>query len=153
LPYKLSVAADSVSRMIARFYLGETGLGMPEWRLLAAVGRHGVLSPTMAGEQTAMDKVKVSRAAASLAGRGLLRQSQDPNDGRGRLLRLTRKGTGVYAGIAPMAEEIDKAISSCLTRSEKTVLHKALGKLIEHTADLMSGRAGGFAEEAEVQSD
>lgn len=153
LPYRLSVAADSVSRMIARLHLGETGLGMPEWRLLAAVGRHGVLSPTLAGEQTSMDKVKVSRAAASLAGRGLLRQSQDPNDGRGRLLRLTRKGATVYANIAPMAEEIDQAISSCLTRSERTVLQKALVKLIEHTSGLLNGRTAGFAGGADFQTD
>ena len=39
---------------------------MSEWRLLAAVGRFGILSPTAAGELTAMDKVKVSRASASL---------------------------------------------------------------------------------------
>src|ERR1700748_3038499 len=96
LPYRLSVASENVSRLMARRYLDEVGLGIPEWRLLAAVGRHGVLSPTSAGEHTSMDKVKVSRAAASLSGRGLLKQSQDPNDGRGRLLRLTRKGTTIY---------------------------------------------------------
>ena len=52
--------------------------------LLAAVGRQGVMSPTEAVDRTAMDKVKVSRAAASLVSRGLLRQSRDPEDGRGR---------------------------------------------------------------------
>ncbi len=51
LPYGLSVASDGVSRMIARHYLGQFGLGMPEWRLLAVVGRHGVLSPTEAGDR------------------------------------------------------------------------------------------------------
>ena len=59
------------------------------WR---SSGRFGTLSPSAVGEATAMDKVKVSRAAASLVARGLLRQTQDPHDGRGRLLRLTRKG-------------------------------------------------------------
>ena len=67
LPFRLSVAAESVSRLIAKQYLAQTGLSMPEWRLLAAVGRFGVLSPTVAGERTAMDKVKISRAASALA--------------------------------------------------------------------------------------
>jgi DNA-binding MarR family transcriptional regulator len=134
--------------MIVRHHLGQSGLGMPEWRLLAAVGRHGVLSPTSAGEETSMDKVKVSRAAASLVGRGLLRQSQDPDDGRGRLLRLTRKGTTIYSGIAPMAEEIEQSLSACLTRAERTVLHKALGKLIEHARNLMNGQTADLADEA-----
>ena len=39
--------------------------------MLAIVGRFGTLSPSAVGEWTAMDKVKVSRAAASLVARGL----------------------------------------------------------------------------------
>jgi DNA-binding MarR family transcriptional regulator len=137
LPYGLSVASDGVSRMIARRYLGQFGLGMPEWRLLAVVGRHGVLSPTEAGDRTSMDKVKVSRAAASLVGRGLLRQSRDPDDGRGRLMRLTRKGMTVYTSIAPTGEQIEKTLSACMTRSEWLALHKTLAKLINHTHSLL----------------
>ena len=132
MPYRLSVAAETVSQLISRQHLVHSGLAMPEWRLLAAVGRHGVLSPTSAGEKTSMDKVKVSRAAASLIARGLLRQTQDPDDGRGRLLRLTRKGTTAYAGIAPTAQEIDSVLTPGLTKTEWATLHKALLKLSEH---------------------
>ena len=66
LPYKLSVAANRVSRLFARRYFEAYGLSIPEWRVLAMVGRFGTLSPSAVGEWTAMDKVKVSRAAASL---------------------------------------------------------------------------------------
>ncbi len=138
LPFRLSVASDGVSRMIARRHLAASGLGMSEWRLLAVVGRHGVLSPTAAGDCTSMDKVKVSRAAASLVGQGFLRQARDPDDGRGRLLRLTRKGSAAYAGIAPTGQQIEQTLSSCMTRSEWIALHKALGKLIDHTRGLLS---------------
>ena len=142
LPYRLSVAAESISHLIARQHLAQSGLAMPEWRLLAAVGRYGVLSPTVAGERTAMDKVKVSRAAASLMARGLLRQTQDPDDGRGRLLRLTRKGATVYAGVAPTAQAIEAALAPGLTKAEWTTLHRALGKLSEHArAVLESGES------------
>jgi DNA-binding MarR family transcriptional regulator len=132
LPYRLAVAAESVSRLIARQHLVRFGLGMPEWRLMAAVGRFGVLSPTAAGDRTAMDKVKVSRAAASLMGRGLLRQAQDPKDGRGRLLRLTRKGTTLYADIGPTAKAINSVLIAGLSKTEWNALHRSLGKLSEH---------------------
>jgi len=138
LPYRLSVAAETVSHLITRFYLAQSGLAMPEWRLLAAVGRNSVLSPTAAGEHTSMDKVKVSRAAASLVSRGLLRQSQDPDDGRGRLLRLTRKGATVYAGVGPAARDIEAALAPGLTKAEWNTLHKALGKLSEHARSVMA---------------
>src|SRR5580704_5347778 len=96
LPYRLSVAANSVSRLFARRYFEAFGLSIPEWRVLAVVGRFDSLSPSTVSEWTAMDKVKVSRAAASLVARGLVRQTQDPRDGRARLLRLTRRGAAVH---------------------------------------------------------
>jgi DNA-binding MarR family transcriptional regulator len=146
LPYRLAVAADSVARLIARRHLERSGLGMAEWRLLAAVGRFGVLSPTAAGEQTAMDKVKVSRAAAGLMASGLLRQAQDPNDGRGRLLRLTRKGTTAYAGVAPTASAIEAALMAGLSKTEWAALHRSLGKLSDHAQSLLDGAAGSGSE-------
>ena len=138
LPYRLAVASEAVSRLIARQYLGASGLGIPEWRLLAAVGRFTVLSPTAAGDRTSMDKVKVSRAAASLVARGLLRQSQDPEDGRGRLLRLTRKGATTYASIKPMAREIETILAAGLSRTEWNALQKALAKLVDHTQTILA---------------
>jgi DNA-binding MarR family transcriptional regulator len=137
LPYRLAVAAESVSRLIARQHLSKSGLGMSEWRLLAAVGRFGVLSPTAAGEHTAMDKVKVSRAAASLVADGLLRQAQDPSDGRGRLLRLTRRGAALYADVAPTAAEIEDSLMGGLAKTEWRALHRALGKLSDHAQALL----------------
>lgn len=146
LPYRLSVAADAVSRFIARQDLAKWGLGMAEWRLLAAVGRFGVLSPTAAGERTAMDKVKVSRASASLVSGGLMRQSQDPADGRGRLLRLTRRGTALYEDIAPTGKEIEETLMGGLNRTEWRALHRALGKLSEHARSLMNGAEDGGSD-------
>jgi DNA-binding MarR family transcriptional regulator len=132
LPYRLSVAANRVSRLCARRYSDSHGLSIPEWRVLAMVGRFGTLSPSAVGEWTAMDKVKVSRAAASLVARGMLRQAQDPQDGRGRLLRLTRKGTSVYDSMVPLACELEGQLSEGMSRSEWSSLLKALEKLSAH---------------------
>jgi DNA-binding MarR family transcriptional regulator len=137
LPYRLSVAAENVSRLIIRDHLADSGLTMAEWRLVAAVGRFGVISPTAAGAYAAMDKVKVSRAAASLVAQGLLRQTQDPEDGRGRLLRLTRKGSAVYAAVVPTAGAIEATLMESLTRTERSVLHKALAKLSAHATAIL----------------
>jgi DNA-binding MarR family transcriptional regulator len=142
LPHRLAVAADAVSRLITRQHLVKSGLAMPEWRLLAAVGRFGVLSPTAAGERTAMDKVKVSRAATSLVARALMRQAKDPDDGRGRLLRLTRKGSVLYANVASTAGGIELALMAGLTKTEWTALHKTLGKLSDHARTVLDNTEG-----------
>jgi DNA-binding MarR family transcriptional regulator len=136
LPYRLSVAANRVSRLFARRYAESYGLSIPEWRVLAIVGRFETLSPSAVGEWSAMDKVKVSRAAASLVARGLLKQTQDPEDGRGRLLRLTRKGTTVYEGMVPLACQLEGHLAEGLSRAEWSALLKALDKLGAHAKEL-----------------
>jgi DNA-binding MarR family transcriptional regulator len=145
LPYQLSVTASRVSRLFAKRYADEFGLSISEWRVLAVVGRFGTASPSMVSEWAAMDKVKVSRAAATLVARGLLKQTQDPADGRARLLRLTRKGTTVHQGAIPLARELEAQLSEGLTRSEWSGLQKALLRLTSHV-DAM-GVPGGDLED------
>src|SRR5689334_23751882 len=139
LPYQLSVTASSVSRLFAKRYADEYGLSIPEWRVLAVVGRFGTASPSMVSEWAAMDKVKVSRAAATLVARGLLKQTQDPSDGRARLLRLTRKGVTMYQGAVPLALEIETDLAKGLSRAEWSALQKSLLRLTQHVEGLGGG--------------
>jgi len=135
LPYRLSVAANRVSRLFAQRYAEAYGLSIPEWRVLAVLGQFATLSPSSVGESTAMDKVKVSRAAANLVARGLLRQTQDPRDGRGRLLRLTRKGAAIYQGMVALARELEDVLAEGVSRTEWSTLLKALDKLSAHAQE------------------
>lgn len=136
LPYRLSVAANRVSRLLASGYSEHFGLSIPEWRVLATIGRFGTLSPSAVGEWTAMDKVKVSRAAAALVARGLVRQSPDPKDGRGRLLRLTRRGVSVHKSVVPLAQELEATLAEGLSRTEWAALNRALVRLDRHVAEI-----------------
>jgi DNA-binding MarR family transcriptional regulator len=129
LPYKIGVVLDSVSRVFAERYLGSANLTIPEWRALAVIAESGSLSPTAIGHRTTMDKVKVSRATQSLVTKGLLLQSPDPADGRGRLLRLTRKGAATHARMVPIATGVEAEVFSNLTRAETAALDKILTKL------------------------
>ncbi len=52
-------------------------------------------------------------------------------------MRLTRKGVTAYSGIAPTGQQIEKALSACMTRSEWLALQKTLTKLINHTHTLL----------------
>jgi DNA-binding MarR family transcriptional regulator len=132
LPYQLSVAANRISRLFAQRYCGAFGLTIPEWRVLATIARFGAVSPTAVGEWTAMDKVKVSRAAAGLVERGLIRQSPDPKDGRGRLLRMTRKGETVHQGVVPLARALEASLAQGLGHAQWATLSRALVRLNAH---------------------
>ena len=146
LPYRLSVTSHRVARLFAAQYATQFGLTIPEWRVLAVIGRFGTCSPTAVGEFAAMDKVKVSRAAAALVAKGLLRQNQDPNDGRGRLLTMTRKGLTVHTNVVPLARGIEATLADGLTKTEWAALHKALRKLSVHVGDLAGPDIGDTAD-------
>ena len=60
LPYRLSVAANEVSRLVARAYEDRFSITVPQWRILANLAEHGPSTPLEIGRYTVMDKVTVS---------------------------------------------------------------------------------------------
>ena len=66
LPYKLAIVSHTVSSLVARVYDKRFGLTIPEWRVIAIVGRFPGLSAVEVAERTMMDKVAVSRAVTKL---------------------------------------------------------------------------------------
>jgi DNA-binding MarR family transcriptional regulator len=136
LPYQLSIAANRVSRLFARRFAEEYDLTIPEWRVLVVIGRYESISPSTVSEHTSMDKVKVSRAAATLVARGLVKQTQDATDGRARILRLTRKGQTVHRGLAPLARDMERQVAEGMSRSDWAALRQALGRINTHLRNL-----------------
>lgn len=103
LPYRLSVAANAVSRHIARAYEHQFGLKNPQWRLLAVLADEGPMTPQMLCGRTVMDKVTVMRAAQGLLRRRLVRRLANPQDGRSHRLLITADGKRLYLRIVPLA--------------------------------------------------
>ncbi|MCW3476536.1 MarR family winged helix-turn-helix transcriptional regulator [Limobrevibacterium gyesilva] len=136
LPYELSVAANRASRLFARRYSEAFGLSIAEWRVMAMVGRFGTISPGAVAERAEMDKVKVSRAVASLVAAGLAEQGPDPQDGRARLLRLTRKGRHMHQDIVPLARTLEAQLAAGLSADEWAALRNCLRKLYAHVRRL-----------------
>src|SRR6266404_7449262 len=96
LPYRLSVLTNRISTAIARVYVRRFGLGIPEWRVMAVLGRFGAMSANAVCERTAMDKVRVSRAVARLIAGGRLARQIDAVDRRRSVLALTATGQEIY---------------------------------------------------------
>ena len=144
LPHKLAVVADHISRVFAENMNELHNLTIPEWRVLVIVAGSAPVSPSTVGQRAAMDKVKVSRATQGLIARGLLRQNQDPRDGRGRLLRLTRKGTNLYGASLPVAETLSANVFDDLSLSDTVALSRLLTKIMTRIeiTDQTGGAAG-----------
>ena len=135
LPYRLSVAANRVSRLFASRYGAEFGLSIPEWRVMAVLGRFGALPAREIAIHTAMDKVKVSRAVALLLRRKLVGRRADRADARLQWLELTPAGARMHAAIVPIARALESEVLEGFGAGEVTVLRRALARLAERLGD------------------
>src|ERR1700761_1758598 len=103
LPYRLSILSNRASDAIARHYSDRFGLSVPEWRIIAVLGQSPGMSAREVAARTAMDKVQVSRAVASLVDARRVKRDEDRVDGRVTRLSLTPKGRAIYDDVVPLA--------------------------------------------------
>lgn len=129
VPYKLSVLSNRVSDAIARHYSERFGLSIPEWRVMAVLGQTPGLSARDVAARTAMDKVQVSRAVASLLHAKRIARAGDDNDGRVTRLSLTRQGTAIYGEIVPLALHLEAVFLAALSPTERASLATLMEKL------------------------
>jgi len=129
LPYRLSVASNKASGLIARAYQARFGLTIWEWRVVAVLGSGHAMTAQAICEATAMDKVTVSRALRALNERSLVRRRTSPQDKRASLVSLTPDGQAVYEEIAPLALEWERSLLEGFSDEEKAVLGELLERL------------------------
>lgn len=129
LPYRLSVLSNIVSGRIAKSYERQFQLTIPEWRVMAVLGRFPGLTAAEVTERTAMDKVQVSRAVARLKQTARIEQRAVEGDRRARHLFLTEQGHEVYAKIVPMARDYEWRVTKDFSAAERAQLERLLDKL------------------------
>ena len=129
LPYRLSVLSNRISQEIARLYADRFELNVTEWRLLAVLGRYPDLTATELVDRTAMDKVAVSRAVASLVADGRLTRKVDGEDRRRTRLRLSTKGYRIYDEVAPLALAYQQKLLCELGADDRMQLEALLSRL------------------------
>ena len=131
LPYRLAILSHSVSRSIASIYEQRFSVSIPEWRVIAIVGRFPDLSAVEVAERTVMDKVAVSRAVTKLIKVGVIDRKFADADRRRSILNLSSKGREVHDEIAPLALQMEADLLEDLTADEIAVLDTVIDKLYE----------------------
>jgi DNA-binding MarR family transcriptional regulator len=136
LPYRLSVLSNTVSSAIAAAYFANFGLSIPEWRVMAILAANPGLSAAEVTARTAMDKVAVSRAVATLLAAGRLRRTTVPADRRRTHLALTPGGAGVYSRVVPMALEYERRLLAPLSKRDRATLDRIVRELLGRAVEL-----------------
>ncbi len=136
LPYRLSILSNRVSRAIAKRYAKTFDLTIPEWRIIAVLGRRPGLTAKEVTEATEMDKVAVSRAVARLVAARRVAARADREDARRQLLALTPQGESVHARIAPIALASEQRLLAALDGRERAQLDVLLDRLLGAAKEL-----------------
>ena len=130
LPYRLSILTNTVSASIAVAYAERFDLTIPEWRVMAVVGREPGLSAIEVAERTMMDKVAVSRAVARLLKAGRLERQFADQDRRRSILTLSDDGNRVHANVAALALDYEARLLAGLDHEDIERLSALLEKLL-----------------------
>lgn len=129
LPYRLAILSHSVSNSIASVYEKRFGLSIPEWRVIAIVGRFPGLSAVEVAERTVMDKVAVSRAVSKLIKNGRIDRQFADADRRRSILNLSEKGRQLHDEVAPLALQMEADLLEGLTDDDIEFLDRVIDKL------------------------
>ena len=131
LPYRLSVLSNRISGAIAGEYSQRFALGVTEWRVMAVLGRYPDLSAGEVAQRTAMDKVAVSRAVASLLEAGRIERDVHDGDRRRSILRLSPAGRAIHDQVAPLALAFERNLLGDMATAERALLFRLLDRLDE----------------------
>lgn len=140
LPFRLSVLSNTVSTAIAGAYHERFRLSIPEWRVMAVLANNPGLSAAEVAQRTAMDKVAVSRAVASLLKRRRIARQTARTDRRRSLLKLAPAGQRVYAQVVPFALAYERELIAPLTARERASLDRAIRILLGRAMEIGPAR-------------
>jgi DNA-binding MarR family transcriptional regulator len=136
LPYRLSVLSNTVSTAIAGAYRQRFGLTIPEWRVMAVLASTPDLSAAEVAQRTAMDKVAVSRAVASLLRQRRIARQMARSDRRRSLLQLSAAGRRVYSQVVPFALAYERALIAPLSRQDRETIDRAIRILLGRATEM-----------------
>ena len=131
LPYRLSITSHTVSTNIARVYEKRFGVSIPEWRVIAVLGRYPGLSAVEVADRTLMDKVAVSRAVTKLVKNGRIDREFADADRRRSILNLSEEGKEVHNEIAPLALEFEQQLVQNFSEDDYEKFNSILEQLLD----------------------
>ena len=130
LPYRLAVLSNTVSTTVARAYDKRFKVSIPEWRVIAILGRFPGLSAVEVAERTMLDKVAVSRAVTKLIKKGRVDREFADADKRRSILNLSEEGRKLHDEIAELALNFENDLLEGLNDEELDRLNNIMERLL-----------------------
>lgn len=114
--------------------LAAIGLSEADYEVLSTLSEHPARTSTLREQADKMgwSRSRLSRHAARMEARGLLRRDPDPADGRGCLLVLTARGMETLESAAPAhVESVRRHFIDRLAHEDLAALERIAGRMDE----------------------
>ena len=131
LSYRLHLLHKLTDIESQRAYVADARLSMSDARCLTAVGSFAPLSVNDLAQKANLNKAQASRAAQSLADQGLVLKTASLTDGRGVVLKLTRKGKAAWQRAMQVVGQRNHDIFGALSAAEQRQLSDFFDRLID----------------------
>lgn len=118
LPSAIMLLAQKIAASASAAYRPAFGVGLTDWRVLAALGAEPWISPAHIAEASGLDKAAVSRALAGLKTAGWV-ESESGRARRGGALALTPQGMALHDRIAAGAAERERRLLEGFSAAER----------------------------------
>jgi DNA-binding MarR family transcriptional regulator len=132
IAYKMGYITNNYREPSFRAIEAKYGLPRPETLVLIFLGEVDGSTATEICEHSGHLKTNISRAVSALEAKGLIRRLPSADDQRRQLLYLTAKGRDLHGKFMPKLDAREKAMMSCLSKSERAVFEELLGKICAH---------------------
>src|SRR5262245_62872338 len=112
--------------------LQEPNLTIGAWRVLAVTANNEGVRQVDLVRLTSIEVSTVSRLVTRLVQLGLMARSRSTTSNREVVVRLTRKGKGLFAELAPIAFELEKTATRGIAMKELAVARRVLSEMFEN---------------------
>lgn len=109
----------------------DEGINLAEWLVISTLARHPGIGPSQVSHLTGLHRTTVSRVLSQLSVKGHVEQSADPQDGRGKILNLTKTGADIFSRKAEWAHGWSAMLTKELSATEKRLLAGMLDRIID----------------------
>jgi DNA-binding MarR family transcriptional regulator len=130
--------AGRLSRRVEAFYqkvLRPHGLQYSDYALLSLLRFSGSMSPKNLNRTLAITSGGLSKSIDRLEANRLVRRTPDPDDGRGRLVVLTKKGERLVGRVFGADVEAHERLFRGLSESDRKRIATALRELLDAFED------------------
>jgi DNA-binding MarR family transcriptional regulator len=129
LGYWLRYVSNHVSQAFAR-KVEARGVTVADWVVLRELYDEGEALPVRLSERIGMTRGGLTKLADRLTIRGLMERSDNPQDGRSQLLRLTDQGRALVPELAHLADQNDAEFFGHLTPEDRQRLERILRNIV-----------------------